>query len=333
MDQITIASLNLGIQKGKPLQNTYRNQINTEIFLKNGRICNLILCLQEIDINFWGFKNYGNVINDTSSNDGSKKENQLRIIYNDKYIRFIEQVKVKLNTRLQIASFQFGDYYFIIINCHMPQKKCEVSAYDNFFILNQIIGILNSMGIPFFIVGDMNHSTKELYSKFQEHKIFYANIKEKTTDANSIDNILYSSHNYRNDFEVIKNATSSSFNAVINHYAIRSTFNFENGFSLKYGFLQNIYDDCFSELIKYQKNKPQRLNKEIFGIEIRNDILISRVIFEFQQETNKIFNTKQFHEKYFKGFNCSCSALRRFLNGETQKSKCKIVLVNYLNNI
>ncbi|KAN0029191.1 hypothetical protein ACTFIV_011066 [Dictyostelium citrinum] len=333
MDQITIASLNLGVQMGNPLKNTYRNQINTDILLKKGRICNLILCLQEIDKNFPEFKNYGNVRNYTSSNNGSIKENQLRIIYNDKYIRFIEQVKVKLNTRLQIASFQFGDYYFIIINCHMPQKKCEMSAYDNFFILNQIIGNLNSIGIPFFIVGDMNHSTEELMYKFQEHKIFYANYKEKTTNTNSIDNILYSSHNYQNNFEVIKNATSSSFDATINHYAIRSTFNFKNGVGLKRGYLQIMYENCFSELINYQKNKPQRLNKEIFGMEVSNEILISRVIIEFQQETNKKFNVKQFHEKYFKGFNCSYSTLRRFLKRETQNSKCKIVLINYLNNL
>ncbi|EAL66288.1 hypothetical protein DDB_G0282333 [Dictyostelium discoideum AX4] len=223
METATLVSLNAGIQGGKSLKNTYRNQIKTNLFFDENYklIENFILCIQEIDRDFQDFKNYGNLKNKTSSKDKSKKENQLRIIYNNSNLEVIEEVLVDIGSRLQIVSFKLNDVYFVLINCHIPQKKkLKLGAIENFFILREMVKNFHYYNIPFIIAGDINHNRTQIINLIGHH-FYFANDKDKitTTGGNSIDHIMYSNHNILENFQVFNDATISSENAKINHFA------------------------------------------------------------------------------------------------------------------
>ncbi|KAM9973985.1 hypothetical protein ACTFIW_007647 [Dictyostelium discoideum] len=347
MATATLASLNAGIQGGGSLKNTFRNQINTDLFLdKNYKLIeNFILCLQEIDRDFQDFKNYGNLKNKTSSGDKSKKENQLRIIYNNSNLEVIEEVIVDIGTRLQIVSFKLNDVYFVLINCHIPQKKLKLRTLEKFFILREMVINFHYHNIPFLIAGDINHNRTQIINLMGRH-FYFANDKDikTTTGGNSIDHIMYSYHNRLKNFQVFNDAAMSSENAKINHFALRSKFKLKKGINLLKGDIQYLYNNCSNQwknLLNLQiisnkeierpieKQHCQQNKTKTIG-DIPNDILVKLVIPKFTKE-NKGWNATRFHEKYLNG-GCSYSTLLRFIKGESQNLSCKIALINYLNN-
>ncbi|KAM9964134.1 hypothetical protein ACTFIW_005790 [Dictyostelium discoideum] len=361
----TVVSLNAGIQGGKSLKNTFRSQISADLFLDNKSLAeNIILCFQEIDRDFQDYKNYGNLKNKTSSLDKSKKENQLRIIYNNSNLKVIEEVKVNNGTRLQIVSFKLNDVYFVVINCHIPQKKSKEKAFENFYILEKLISKLNKKNIPFLIAGDINHEKKDIKEKLGDGISFVNNNDtETTTGNNSIDHIMYSSHNQSSNFQVLKKVTTSTEEARINHYAIRSKFTLKKGIKLYKGDIQKLYDRCYKKLEnhpaqqinvkeeKSRKNQTQEQNQNqnqkqtqkqtqkqnqkqnitTIENEITNNELVLKVKSKFTKE-NKTWYASQFHRKYFNGVKCSYRTLLRFIKGETNNYNCKTTLINYLNN-
>ncbi|KAM9964135.1 hypothetical protein ACTFIW_005791 [Dictyostelium discoideum] len=318
----TLVSLNAGIQGGKSLKNIYRNQISTDLFLdKNGKLIgNIIICFQEVDRDFRDFRNYGNLKNKTSSGDKSKKENQLRIVYNNSNLKVTEEVLVNRGTRLQIVSFKLNDVYFVLINCHIPQKKrLKLRTLESFFILERLVSKLIEKNIPFLIAGDINHNRIEINEKLGDKTVSFANYKDRetTTGRNSIDHIMYSSHNKSLGFKVLKNATTSSEEAKINHYAIRSKFTLKEGTELYKGDIQRLYDLCYDEWKKQQLN----INCE----------LCSKVELKFIKENGK-WSAKKFHGIYFGDVKCCYSTLIAFFKGETDNLNCKTTLEIYLNN-
>ncbi|KAM9998187.1 hypothetical protein ACTFIY_007841 [Dictyostelium cf. discoideum] len=148
----TLASLNAGIQGG------------------------------EIDRDFMDFNNYGNLKNKTRSCDKSKKQNQLRIIYNNSNLKVIEEVIVDIGTRLQIVS---------------------LSLNFKTFTLGMVLNF-HKNNIPFLIAGDINHNRTEIINAIGHHFNF-ANNKDiiTTTGGNSIDHIMFSYHNELQNFQVL----------------------------------------------------------------------------------------------------------------------------------
>ncbi|KAM9959641.1 hypothetical protein ACTFIR_000724 [Dictyostelium discoideum] len=339
----TLVSLNAGIQGGKSLKNTYRDQISTDLFLdENGKLIgNIILCLQEIDRDFKDFKNYGNLKNKTSSRDKSKKENQLRIIHNNSNLKVIEEVFVNSGTRLQIVSFKLNDVYFVVINCHIPQKKSKEKAFENFFILEILVSKFIEKNIPFLIAGDINHDRDEINENLGNKTVSFANYEDRktTTGRNSIDHIIYSSHNKSLGFRVLKNVTTSSEEAKINHYAIRSKFTLKKGTELYEGDIQRLYDLCHDKwknlptqqlnIKKENPRKKQNGKQNKTKNENINRELCSKVKPKFKKENGK-WSAKKFHGTYFGDVECCYSTLLRFFKGETDNLNCKTALKNYL---
>ncbi|KAM9980196.1 hypothetical protein ACTFIZ_006457 [Dictyostelium cf. discoideum] len=339
---VTLGSLNAGIQKGDSLKNTYRDQIKAELFLdKNSQLIeNYLLNLQEIGQDFQDYRNYGNLKNKTNSTDKSKKENQLRIIYSNKKLKVIEEVQVDEGSRLQIVSFKLGGVYFVLINCHIPQKKSRHQANKNFFILERLVSNLNFYNIPFLIAGDINHWRVDIIEKLGK-EISFANINdEKTTGKNSIDHLMYSSQIQSSNFQVLKNAVCSTEKAKINHYPIRSTFKINKGSELKPGDIQMIYNHCYNDWMNHlQQNnikeemprKNQNTKKDITGNEnkIPDNELCEKVKSKFEKE-NKKWSLNKFHTLYFKNIKCSYEIARQFFKGESKNPKCRTILTDYL---
>ncbi|EAL66286.1 hypothetical protein DDB_G0282329 [Dictyostelium discoideum AX4] len=315
--RVTVGSLNAGIQGGKPLKNTFKNQIKDELLLNNFNK-NDILCLQEIDRDFQDFENYGNLKNKT----------------------VIEEFEAKSGTRLHIVSFKHKDVYFVVINCHIPQKKSQNSASENFFILERLVSKLIEKNIPFLIAGDINHNRTQIKEKLG-NEISFANDKdiETTTGRNSIDNIMYSSNSKSLGFKVLKNATTSSEEAKINHYAIRSTFKLTKGTKLYKGDIQRLYDLCYNQwnhptqhinIVEEKSRKKQNGKQDIIKIEIPIPERCSKVKSKFKKKNNKKWSAKKFHRKYFANVECCYATLLKFFRSETNNSNCKTALCNYL---
>ncbi|KAM9998186.1 hypothetical protein ACTFIY_007840 [Dictyostelium cf. discoideum] len=124
--------------------------------------------------------------------------------------------------------------------------------------------------IPFLIAGDINHYRVQIIEKLG-NEVSFANYKDLKTTAgsNSIDHIMYSNHNHSYNFQVLKNATTSSKDAKINHYAIRLTFKLKKE--------RKLYKE--EKPRKNQNGKP-----DIAELEITNEKLCSKVKSKFKKE-------------------------------------------------